>query len=172
MMHHKSDCICLLVYLFYSSSPKFWQQLLSQRRFCVPENKAKRKKPPSSLRAQNTHSPGSHQLIQSSVSHCYTHGQLKATGILINNVMHPGRRALNPGILAAACFPRDPRKDAVSFFLHSRIHASGLDAYGSELTFQHFVALHMFTFRFNTSSCLGCKNAEFPFRFLRPKKGR
>lgn len=96
----------LFIYLFiYCSSPNFWQQLLSQRRFYVPENKAKRKKTPSSLRAQYTHTHAhSHQLIQSSVSHCYTHGQQKATRILINNVIHPGRRALNPGILAVWVF--------------------------------------------------------------------
>lgn len=72
---------------------------------CAGEQ-SRAEKTPSSLRAQNTHthSPGSHQLIQSSVSHCYTHGQQKATRILINNVIHPGLRALNPGILAACFF--------------------------------------------------------------------
>lgn len=128
----------------------------------MPENKAERKKLPRPFEHKththtHTRSQGSHQLIQSSVSHCYTHGQQKATRILINNVIHPGLRALNPGILAACFFslslslPRDPRKDAESIFLHSRTHATGLDAYGSELTLEHFVALQMFTFRCNTS---------------------
>lgn len=68
----------------------------------------------------------------------------KATCILINNVIHPGLKALNPGILAVFFFfPQDPRKDAESIFLHSQTHASGLDAYGLKLTLKHFVALLM-----------------------------
>lgn len=69
----------------------------------------------------------------------------KATCILINNVIHPGLKALNPGILAVFFFffPQDPGKDAESIFLHSRSHASGLDAYGLKLTLKHFIALVM-----------------------------
>lgn len=60
----------------------------------------------------------------------------KATCILINNVIHPGLKALNPGILAAFFFvnTQDPSKDAGSIFLHSQTHATGFDAYSLKLT--------------------------------------
>lgn len=63
----------------------------------------------------------------------------KATCILINNVIHPGLKALNPGILAAFFFflckySQDPSKGAGSIFLHSQTHATGFDAYGLKLT--------------------------------------
>lgn len=151
-MHHK------LRFVFHSSSPNFWQQLLSSGT-SVSENKAERNKlplPPQSTKRARC--PGCHQLIQSSVSHCYTHGQQKASRILINNVIHAGRGALNPGILAVCCFPSSFRSQQrcwelyfFIFFPHSRIHATGLDAYGREPTLEHFVTLQIFAFRCSTS---------------------